>query len=110
MNSISRLELKKKIDEGEDIQLVDVRGKECCHDAGHLPGAKSIPLLEIEARAPTELEKDKPVVVYCGSFNCALSPRAAEILKSRRGFKKVIDYEGGLKDWTQARYPVEKQG
>jgi hypothetical protein len=29
MNSISRLELKKKIDEGEDIQLVDVRGKEC---------------------------------------------------------------------------------
>jgi rhodanese-related sulfurtransferase len=50
------------------------------------------------------------VVVYCGSFNCALSPRAAEILKSRRGFKKVIDYEGGLKDWTQARYPVEKQG
>lgn len=108
MKSISRKELKKKIDGGEKIQLVDVRGKECCYDNGHLPGAVSIPLNELEERAPKELKKDEPVIVYCGSFSCSLSPRAAHDLEAHLGFKDVTDYEGGIKDWEDAGYPVEK--
>lgn len=108
MKTISREELKKIIESGQKIHLLDVRGKECCYNLGHLPGAKSIPLNELEDRAPKELEKDEPVIVYCGSFSCSLSPRAAHLLKDHLGFKDVTDYEGGIKDWMEAGFPVEK--
>ncbi|RMF89800.1 MAG: rhodanese-like domain-containing protein [Methanobacteriota archaeon] len=105
---ISKDELKAKIDGGEDFQLVDVRGKECCYDNGHIPGAISMPLNELEERAPRELDRDKLVVVYCGSYTCTLSPRAAHMLKHHLGFKKVLDYSGGIKEWQESGLPVEK--
>jgi len=108
MKTISREDLKKKLDSGESLQLLDVRGKECCYDNGHIPGAISMPLNELEERAPKELDKSKPVVVYCGSFTCTLSPRAAHLLETHLGFKDVADYEGGIKDWAEAGYRVEK--
>src|SRR3972149_8616316 len=107
MKTVSRNELKKKIDGKEKIQLVDVRGRECCYDQGHLPGAISIPLNELEERGPKELQKDMPVIVYCGSFTCTLSPRAAHMLEDHMDFKDVAHYEGGVKDWKEARYPIE---
>ncbi len=107
MKTISRAELEKKIDSGEELQLVDVRGRECCYDNGHLPGAKSIPLNELGERGPKELDKNIQVVVYCGSFSCSLSPRAAEILREELGFKDVLDYEGGFLDWKDAGNPIE---
>ncbi|MFQ5561383.1 MAG: rhodanese-like domain-containing protein [Nitrospinota bacterium] len=107
METISRVELEKKIDSGEALQLVDVRGRECCYDNGHLPGAKSIPLNDLEERGAKELDKNELVVVYCGSFSCSLSPRAAEILKDKLGFKDVLDYEGGFLDWKNAGNPIE---
>jgi rhodanese-related sulfurtransferase len=108
MKTVSRMELKKIIGSGQNIQLVDVRGKECCYDNGHLPGAISIPINELEARAPEELEKDEPLIVYCGSLSCSLSPRAAHLLEDHLGFKDVTDYEGGIKDWMDAGFPIEK--
>jgi rhodanese-related sulfurtransferase len=108
MKNISRKELKKKIDGGEKIQLVDVRGKECCYDNGHLPGAVSIPLTELEKRAPKELKPNEPVIVYCTSFSCTLSPRAAHMLEAHMEYTDVTHYEGGIKDWEDAGYPVEK--
>jgi len=107
VKTISRAELEKKIDSGEELQLVDVRGRECCYDNGHLPGAKSIPLNELGERGPKELDKNIQVVFYCGSFSCSLSPRAAEILREELGFKDVLDYEGGFLDWKDAGNPIE---
>jgi rhodanese-related sulfurtransferase len=108
MVSISIVELKEKIDSGEEIQIVDVRGKECCYDKGHLLGAISIPLNELEERAPKELNKSQPVIVYCGSFSCTLSPRAAHLLKRHMGFTDVAHYSGGIKEWKNSGFPVEK--
>jgi rhodanese-related sulfurtransferase len=108
MKTISREDLKKKIDIDEDFQLVDVRGKHCCFDLGHLPKAVSMQLNEIDERATRELEKDKPVIVYCSSFSCSLSPRAAHILEHHLRFKDVSDFEGGIKDWKDAGYPIER--
>ncbi len=108
MKIISRDELKKKINGGEKFQLIDVRGKECCYNLGHIPGAKSIPLNELETRAPKERNKLEPVNVYCGSFSCSLSPRASHILKEHMKFEDVSDFEGGISDWKDAAYSIEK--
>ncbi|HDH28651.1 MAG TPA: rhodanese-like domain-containing protein [Euryarchaeota archaeon] len=105
---ISIDDLKKKMDSGEDIQIVDVRGRECCYDLGHIPGAVSIPLNEFEERAPRELDRERPVIVYCGSVSCTLSPRAAHLLSDNMGFADVSDYAGGIKEWQDTGSEVEK--
>jgi rhodanese-related sulfurtransferase len=42
--------------------------------------------------------KDRKIVVYCASFDCDASKKAAEKLE-KAGFDRVYDYEGGTKDW-----------
>src|SRR5690625_3130224 len=42
--------------------------------------------------------KEREVVVYCASFDCDATTRAAEKLQ-QEGFTQVYDYEGGTKDW-----------
>jgi rhodanese-related sulfurtransferase len=108
MESVSIEDLKMKIDAGDNIQIVDVRGRECCYNLGHIPGAISIPLNELEERAPRELDKKRPVIVYCGSFSCTLSPRAAHLLTNPLGFRDVADYAGGIKEWRDRGSAVEK--
>jgi rhodanese-related sulfurtransferase len=48
--------------------------------------------------------KDRDVVVYCGSFECNASPKAAQKLE-RAGFTHVYDFEGGTRDWFQYKQP-----
>lgn len=108
MKTLKRDALKKMLEEKKDFILVDVRGKECCFDMGHIPGAISIPLNEVEDRAPKELDKNKEIVVYCGSHACTLSPRAAHILENHMGYKMISHYAGGFKDWKDAGYQTEK--
>ncbi len=60
---ISVDELWQRIQGGEDIVVVDVRGK-AEYDAGHLPGAVSIPEADFAARA-AELSKDRLLIFYC---------------------------------------------
>ena len=62
---VSRTEARKLIDEG--AQLVDVRAD---HEweAGHIAGAKHVPLPELPQRTG-EIDQDRPVVVYCRGGN-----------------------------------------
>ena len=50
-----------------NLTLVDVLPR-ASFDAGHLPHAISIPLDELEARAPELLPRRADIVVYCGGF------------------------------------------
>ena len=54
--------LKTQLDAGQQLTLVDVRSTEE-YRAGHIPGAKSIPLEELPRRM-TEIPRDTPVVLY----------------------------------------------
>ncbi|MFQ5555523.1 MAG: rhodanese-like domain-containing protein [Acidimicrobiia bacterium] len=60
--AIDRAELQRLVAE-EDAQIVDVL-PEREYTESHLPGAISLPLRCLDARAATELQRDKPVVVY----------------------------------------------
>lgn len=69
-----------------DVVLLDVR-PEREFDAGHLPGALSIPLPALEARL-AELPKGRTIVAYCRGPFCTLSADAARRLRAL-GFDAV---------------------
>ena len=62
---IGRDEVKDKAVKGG--QIVDVLPKQE-YEEMHLPGALSIPLKEIDRRAPEELDRDRPVITYCWDY------------------------------------------
>ena len=67
MNTISREELKQKIDRHDNFLLVETLPK-LTFDHAHLPGAINLPPDEVKALAPTLLpDKNAEIVVYCAS-------------------------------------------
>lgn len=63
-----------------ECQLLDVR-PEAEYEAGHLPGARSIPIHELESRIG-ELDRTIPVVTYCRGPHCTYAARAVRILRA----------------------------
>ena len=74
--------------------------------AGHVTGAKNIPLGDLEAKLPG-LVKNKalPLILVCASG--ARSGRAVAIAK-KLGYEQAQSLCGGLKAWKEANLPVEK--
>lgn len=67
MKTISRDELKQKIDRKDDFVLVEALPK-ATYDHAHLPGAINLPPDQVAALAPTLLpDKNADIVVYCAS-------------------------------------------
>ncbi len=93
--SITPEEAMQRLDNGEEIILLDVRTQEE-YAEGHIPGSHLIPLQTLEEEAPLQLaHKDVPLFVYCRSGNRSLE--AAEILVVL-GYTQVYDM-GGIIDW-----------
>lgn len=63
---IDRDEVQRQLTE-EGAQLVEVLPPEN-FEAEHISGAINIPLREIDERAPRELERGRPVIVYCNDY------------------------------------------
>lgn len=104
IKQIMRDELMQMISSGQKFKLVDVLDKE--HFAQeHIKGAISLPVNEIDAQAAKILKKTETIVVYCASFDCQASTNAAEKL-IKLGYKHVLDYKGGLKDYKAANLPL----
>lgn len=82
--------------------ILDVRQPEE-YATGHVPGAKLLPLGEVEARA-SEVPTDQPVYVICHSGN--RSRQASQTLAAK-GKRDIRNVEGGILAWQQAGYPVE---
>jgi len=92
-------ELRRFLDERHqgDYTLLDVRepGE---YEAGHLPGARLLPVTDISDRIH-ELEPDKPTIVYCAIGGRS---RVAVQYLSGRGFGQVYNLVGGIKAWEGA--------
>jgi rhodanese-related sulfurtransferase len=74
--------------------------------AGHMGGAKNIPLAQLEAKLPTVVKnKAVPLILVCQSG--ARSARAVATAK-KLGYEKVQSLSGGLAAWKTASLPVEK--
>lgn len=87
----------------EDALVLDVRdpGE---YGAGHILGAKNVPLSRL-ADGDLAKRKDRPVIVYCEGG--ARSGKAIGELK-KLGFSRVVNLTGGINGWQQAGLPVEK--
>jgi rhodanese-related sulfurtransferase len=83
--------------------VVDVRPVEE-YEAGHIAGAMSIPLDELESRL-AEIPRDAEVVAYCRGPFCVLAPQALDILREAGILARRLD--GGLPEWRAAGLPVE---
>ena len=108
MQTIDRNALKKTLDEGKDVTILNVLSEDD-YRKEHIRGSENIPLEDenFETEVETLLEsKDKPVIVYCASVDCSASRTAAEKLENA-GFTNVSAYEGGMRDWKETGYPVE---
>ena len=105
--AITREHLKERLDQDEDFVLVNVLSLEG-FEKGRVPCSINVPLPELEERAP-ELwpDKNKDIIVYCTSYACDTSPQAAELLEDL-GYTNISEFKGGLTDWEDAGYDVER--
>jgi rhodanese-related sulfurtransferase len=105
VKQISRDVLVEMMKSGKKFKLVDALSSES-YASEHIKGAISIPLAEIEEKAKDLLDKNELIVTYCGSFECQASTHAAEKLIAM-GYKNVLDYKGGLKDYKEGNLELE---
>ena len=104
--TISRDELKAKLDSREPIVLVEAL-PEKYYRHPHLPGAINIPHDQVDTLAPRLLpDKGAEIVVYCANAPCKNSGLAAQRL-AELGYTRVRDYHEGKADWIAAGLPVE---
>ena len=89
-----------------DVTVLDVRPA-AEFESGHIPGAASIPLGELERRL-SEIPREQPVVAYCRGPYCVLAVQAVGLLRSH-GFtaRRLKD---GFPEWREDGFPVEAVG
>jgi rhodanese-related sulfurtransferase len=102
VHTISRDELKRKLDAGEDLKLVMALNR-WAYDAKRIPSSLHFDTPE-ELYATLRPEDD--IVVYCSQVDC-LSSVALYRELVRRGYQHVRRYAGGLLDWEDAGLPLE---
>ncbi len=89
----------------EKAAVVDVCGADE-FAAGHVVGAKNVPLPELEAKLPGLVKnKATPVVLVCASG--MRSNRAVAIAK-KLGYENAHSLAGGMGAWRSANLPIEK--
>jgi len=98
---ISAIELKQKIDRGDNFLLLDVREPHEWQIA-RIPGAKLIPLGDLPKRV-NELDSSVEIVAQCRSG--VRSGKACDFLR-QAGFKKVKNMTGGILAWSDQVDPT----
>jgi len=97
------LEMKTNNDK---FKLVEVLNEENFRE-GHIPDAINLPIDKLSELAKKYLKKTDTIVVYCASYACHASTKAAEMLL-RMGYKKTFDFKASKKGWTDAGLELEK--
>ncbi|WP_080800497.1 rhodanese-like domain-containing protein [Desulfamplus magnetovallimortis] len=121
-NVVTTEELKKWIDDGKDIVVVDTMPYEDSYKKNHIPNALQFlfPIPDMnewntaETDGKTEADfmkllgddKEKTIVVYCGFVKCTRSHNGAA-WAVKMGYKNVYRYTGGIFAWKGAGYPIE---
>ncbi len=101
MEPVDRDALLELVREGA-VTVLDVRPVEE-YNAGHISGALSIPLKELELRL-SELPRDQEIVAYCRGPYCVLSVQAIEMLRAK-GFH-AVRLEEGIQDLRAMGFPI----
>jgi rhodanese-related sulfurtransferase len=101
IRTISREELKAKLDTGDDLKLVMALNR-WAFDAKHIPGSLHFDTPE---QLYAGLAPDDEVIVYCSNVDCLASVALYRDLV-KRGYRNVRRYAGGLLDWEDPGLPL----
>lgn len=103
LEAVTAEELEARLDD-EEMIVLDVRPEEE-YQAGHIPGARSIPVDQLEAHLD-ELPEDKEIVAYCRGPYCVFSDEAVRQLRDTG--RTAYRLKEGLPDWTAEDRPTEQ--
>src|SRR6476660_10092146 len=96
MEEMTATELKQRLDQGDDIQIIDVR-EDNEFAFARIPNSKHIPLAQVLNRKD-EIDPNRETVVHCKMGG--RSARAIEALQ-RSGFEgKLMNLKGGILRWS----------
>jgi rhodanese-related sulfurtransferase len=102
LEAITAEELRARMAQGK-VVVLDVRpGPE--YESGHIRGALSIPLADLEHRL-SRLSKRKAVVAYCRGPYCVFADEAVRLLQARGYRAQRLD--AGFPEWRMAGLPTE---
>lgn len=104
INEINSDELKDKLSKKENIILIDCR-EQSEWEAGHINGAKLIPLSEFEKRFSECGSADTQIIVHCRSGKRSL--KACMVLQSN-GYENLTNLSGGIMGWEESGHEVIK--
>lgn len=104
LEPLSRADLVRRLTDGDAV-LLDVRPA-LEYRQGHIAGARSIPVEQIEARL-RELDPAREVVAYCRGPYCVFADEAVALLRAR-GFS-ARRYVEGYPEWAAAGLPIEQE-
>ena len=98
--------LKRQLDAGEDVLMLDVRSAgEYNGEMGYIAGARNVPLEELPTRlAELEPHKARPIRILCRTDR--RSAKAARLL-DEAGFSDAQVIEGGMTAWRAKGWPVK---
>ena len=102
LEAISVEELRSRLEQG-GVVVLDVR-PEVEYRAGHIAGARSVPLAELKTRL-RDIPKDQEVVAYCRGPYCVYADDAVTLLRAK-GFR-ARRFELGFPEWKALGLPVE---
>lgn len=105
LDAVTMEELRREYEEGE-VVLIDVRPDQE-YRSGHIEGARSVPLEEIEGILD-DLPEDREIVAYCRGPYCLLSDEAVERLQEKGYRARRLD--GGFPEWRASGLPVDGTG
>ena len=108
INVVNGDQLKKMFDNKDKFLLVDSRIANEYKD-GHIPKAISVVDKEMEAhKAKFPADKSFPIVFYCNGYpKCPRSLNGAKTAMTW-GYKNLSIYTGGMPEWEEKGYPVER--
>lgn len=105
--------LLEMMENKEDFKLVETLAPED-YAAGHIPSAVSIPTPNYmtkdqmaSAAEKLDFSKSDTIVVYCASYTCKASTRAARLLLEA-GFENTLDFKASKRGWTDAGFKLER--
>jgi sulfur-carrier protein adenylyltransferase/sulfurtransferase len=102
MEEITATELKQRLDNGEDIQIIDVR-EDNEYAYARIPNAVHIPLGQVLSRM-NEIDPNRETVMHCKMGG--RSARAIDALQ-RSGFTgKLANLKGGILAWSDEVDPT----
>lgn len=101
VDQITREELRRRVECGDAV-VIDVRPSDE-YEAGHIPGARSVPFEELVGRLD-EIDGDTEIVAYCRGAHCVLAHDAVRILTAQG--RRAVRLEDGMLEWRTTGLPV----